>query len=187
MQVGFRDYRRPGMFCQGIGSPIAILIYLVLFGSILLQSCTGKSRAKFTSPSGASIVEVFESCTFVDCVVSVWVEPSFGRRLVPIRNDCYVRFAVAGWSKDERQVGIYVDGSYCGVIKAGISLEDGSAIAYEKVVPFLSDALVREYGLSSESLRPFDGNPLLWAGMDERDSSDLAALAFQMRFGKQAR
>jgi hypothetical protein len=70
-------------------------------------------------------------------------------------------FAHAAWSGNV--MAIFVDGSYCGTIKAAYDVQAHRAVDFTSVEPWLKEAIARDYHVTPEELQPKGGDVFAWA------------------------
>jgi hypothetical protein len=76
-------------------------------------------------------------------------------------NDCIVNFAHAAWSGTK--VAVFVDGYYCGPIRAAVDVESGKPIDYETAKAWLAQSIIESYSVSPDELEAAGGDVFRWA------------------------
>jgi hypothetical protein len=116
------------------------------------------------SPDHAATIRVKEFCTFPDCLVTVTLQTGwFTERKIVERSDCFVYFAHVAWSPDSRTAAIFVDNIACSSIHEGYDIKIASVVPFTTVADLMRQSVVREYGVRTDDLAPFGGDPLEWA------------------------
>jgi hypothetical protein len=112
-------------------------------------------------PAGNRQVRVEEKCGLADCSVQVVVVKGWQSTQLVYRRGCNIAFAHAVWIGD--QVGVFIDGGTCQTIEAAYDFRSNRALAFSSVQGPLGQSLVKDYDVSSEELKPVQGNVFVWA------------------------
>lgn len=72
-----------------------------------------------------------------------------------------MNFAHAAWKGS--RVAVYVDGGYCGPVKAAFDTATGENVNFESLEPILRSSIVDSYSVTPDELRVFGGDVLAWA------------------------
>src|SRR6476661_6559791 len=138
---------------------------LVLLVTLGTASCAGilswatvySSRA----PDGKAELRVQETGCFADCALRIIVKQGWSTTKIASASDCVVFFAHAAW-KGSRVV-VYVDGGYCGPVKAAYDTATGEKINFESLEPMLRSSIVNTYSVTTDELKAHGGDVLAWA------------------------
>jgi hypothetical protein len=109
------------------------------------------------SPDHKATVRVeVTNCFFGDCNLQIVASRGWRSRRIAQGLDCAVFFAHAAWSGSV--VGIFVDGTYCGQIRAAYDFSSDRIVDYKIIEPTLRDSIIREYRVTAEELKANSGD-----------------------------
>jgi hypothetical protein len=111
---------------------------------------TWKAIYSCPRPGIKGAVRVEEMCGLADCNVRIVVTDRWLDTPVTQRRGCVVMFAHAAWLGN--LVAIFVDGGYCGTIKAAYDVQAHRAVDFTSVEPWLKQAIVRDYHVTPDSI-----------------------------------
>jgi hypothetical protein len=57
---------------------------------------------------------------------------------------------------------LFVDGTFCKPIKAAYDFATDKAVNFDSFAPALSASIIKEYAVTAEELREWDGDVLRW-------------------------
>jgi len=139
--------------------------FIVAFALLLLSGCgmdRWKAVCSFSRPGGGAEVRVEEAaCGVADCVVRVVVAERGHTTRIAVKSDGVVMFAHGAWSGDVAAV--FVDASPASPITVAYDVVTHRAVDFSLAEPWLKDAIVRDYSVTSEELRANGNDALKWA------------------------
>jgi hypothetical protein len=95
-------------------------------------------------------------------------------------TDCFIYFAHAAWFG--HVVVVYVDGSVCGPIRVAFDLDSGKHLRFEDFEARFAQEVARNYKVTNEELREYDGDVLNWATYPNDGRSHRAMREFRKSF-----
>jgi hypothetical protein len=131
---------------------------------LLAMSCgilTWRTVYSSDSPDHRAQIAVQDRCGIPDCAVQVVAQRGWHTANIATKSDCVVFFAQAVWSGTV--VAVFVDGTYCGTIKAAFDVATDRKVEFEAFAPQLQSAIIREYGVTADELRANGGDVFKWA------------------------
>lgn len=156
---------------------------LITFFSLVLSGCSGiltwKQVYSSVSPDGKSTLHVDVRSCFADCTIQAVVDHGWTSHQIVWKSDCIVTFAHAAWSAN--QVGVFVDGFYCGVAKAAFDRQAGRVIEFSSMEAALKNSIIQSYGVTADELREHKGDVFAWATNPGKGSRHRATDEFRQR------
>lgn len=135
-----------------------------LIAFALLASCGGlfwSAVYESAAPAGGARISVEVRNCFADCALRVMVKDGQSSREIARGNDCVVMFVHAAWNGTEAAV--FVDGSFCGPIRAAVDVATGKSIDYESAKEWLGRSIIETYAVSPDELAAHGGDVFQWA------------------------
>jgi hypothetical protein len=132
---------------------------------VMLTGCAGiltwKTVYSSASPDRKASLRVEERACFADCALQIAVNRGWSSARIAQKTDCVVFFAHAAWSGSV--VAVFVDGVYCGQIRAAYDFASNRVIDFKAAEPWLREAIIRDYGVTAEELKANSGDVFKWA------------------------
>jgi hypothetical protein len=113
------------------------------------------------SPDGNAELQVREKGCFADCAVQIAVKRGWRTEQIARNSDCWITFVHAAWEGDI--VSVFVDGGYCGQIKVAFDTKSHSPVDFRSTEKWLSNSIIRAYGVTRQELQSNKGDVFLWA------------------------
>jgi hypothetical protein len=139
---------------------------------------------RFDAPHGGAAVVIIETGNLSDSEFELMLQGSgtSAIRLAPVRRDCWLAFAHVAWSEQARKVAVYMGDGLCGDTWVAYDRDQRRFLPFSELAEVMRASLRGAYHLSADHLRPFGGDPLLWAtasGKRGTGAADPAAEAFR--------
>ncbi len=137
---------------------------IAAFALLLFLGCGMRSWNPVYScprPGGGAEVRVEEDCGLADCLVQVVVAERGHTTRIAAKSDAGVMFAHGAWSGNTAAV--FVDASPASPITVAYDVATHQAVEFSLVEPWLKEAIVRDYSVTSEELQANDNDALKWA------------------------
>jgi hypothetical protein len=137
----------------------------------------------FSAPNGKSEVRIEVKNCLADCDVQVLVKRGWHSDRIAWKSDCSVNFAHASWSGS--RVGVFVDGGYCGPIKAAFDTELRHAIEFKMIKDELRNAIINSYRVTPEELLANEGDVFAWSTYPGDGKPRRSMEEFRKRYSQQ--
>lgn len=163
---------------------LSLLLLLILGAASCAGILSWATVYSSRSLNGEAELRVQESGCFADCALRIIVKQGWSTTKIASASDCAVFFAHAAWKGS--RVAVYVDGGYCGPVKAAYDTATGEKISFETLEIMLRSSIVNEYSVTTEELQAHGGDVLAWATYPGDGLSHRGPEEFRKRF-KQGR
>jgi hypothetical protein len=138
---------------------LAILLFAAIGcrGGILFWGTVYSSK----SPDRSAELFVQERGCLADCAVQIVVKRGWHTDRIAWKSDCVIEFAHAEWVGDT--VAVFVDGGYCGQIRAAYNTRSRKAVDFKSAEQALRASITKAYRVTSSELEASNGDVFRWA------------------------
>jgi hypothetical protein len=140
-----------------VGLGVAALLVATGCCSIFGWSTLYSSR----SPDGRGELRVEVRNCWADCTLRAVVQQGWTTVELAVRHDCDPNFAHAAWKGS--RVAVFVDGFWCGQIRATHDVTTGHAFAFDEAREWLGASIVKAYAVTPAELAANHGDAFQWA------------------------
>ena len=117
----------------------------------LSEYCPAVTKTSSASRNGEVELLVQEKGCFADCAVQVIVKRGWRTEQIAWKSDCVINFAHADWAGNI--VAVFVDGGYCGQIKAAYDTSSRRAVDFRSTERRLSNSIIKAYRVTPQELQ----------------------------------